>query len=87
MMLDLSNLRGDFRPAVEQADEVLIELVDLAAQDRERGSSLRVGQLRGRSLGRRMESVRFIGAGLRAIGPLDERQIERRISWIPDATF
>ena len=50
MMLDLSNLRGDRGPAVEQLDQVEVELVDLSPQARQGGGPLRVGRLAGRSL-------------------------------------
>ena len=45
MMLDLTDLRGDLGPAVEQVDQVEIELIDLPPQARQRGSPLRVGRL------------------------------------------
>ena len=45
IVLDLADLGDDLGAAIEQADEVQIELVDLTPQARERRAALRVGRL------------------------------------------
>ncbi len=42
IVLDLADQRRDLGAAIEQADQVLIELVDLPPQSTQRGSALRV---------------------------------------------
>ena len=46
ILLDLADLRGDLGAAIQQADEVLVEPVDLAPQARQTGLPLGVGRLR-----------------------------------------
>ena len=49
IVLDLTDLRDDLGAAIEQADQVLVEPVDLASQARQAGLPLGVGRLGRRS--------------------------------------